>query len=317
MAKSPGLAGTGLLSNFLGDSNSNLTGLSLLNEISKQPTISKDFPNDPGISIMARVLGETSGNPKQSSGHNSETVASPTKNSAGSSSPASDPKSGKIKMGNNNTGSLLRDGSTVDAAAAAVAPQTPQKDPSPAAFFSTTGTPVGLSPGLRTLGASALLKNDGIGATNLSVTFSPGPSGLLKGEGLATNLSMPYSPAPSILYRAFDEKTGDENRFMFDQDSRVCEDSNQLGDLAVGADLSNTAANPNNGNSLIIAPDEFDAISGLGALSNSPFKAVKSLSRRDDEKNRGSDKKKKKSKSFFARVVGDSKERSPQKKLKF
>ena len=73
-----------------------------------------------------------------------------------------------------------------------------------------------------------------------------------------------------------------------------------------------------NGNSLIIAPEEFDAISGLGALSNSPFKPAKPLKPRDGDDGGGDKKtKKKKSKSFFARVVGDSKEKSPQKKLRF
>jgi len=191
------------------------------------------------------------------------------------------------------------------------APETPQGD---RGFFSTSGTPVGLSPGLRTLRDSSLLKDERIGATSgISAPFSPAPSALLKNGGLETNLTVPYSPAPSLLFRGFDDKTGDENRFAFDQDSRVCEDSNQLGDLAVGASLSNTDHQPN-GNSLSMAPEEIDAISGLGALSNSPFKTVKSMARTEGDEG---EKKSKKSKSFFARVVGDSKEKSPQKKLRF
>ena len=289
MSKSPGKRGTGL-SNLLGDPNSNITGISILNEMSKQLPGSKDESN---MSIMARVLGSSSSNKKESASIISEIMLSPSKKSIGLKDMRSPTKG--------TTGSLFRHTS--------LAPETPQKS----GFFSTAGTPLGLSPGLRTLRASALLKDDGIGeTTNLTAPFSPVPSSLMKTDGLATNLSVPYSPAPSIMFRSFDDKTGDENRFAFDQDSRFCEDSNQLGDLAVGATLSN--ADQTNGNSLSIAQEEFDAISGLGALSNSPFKTVKSLPRGNGD---ASEKKKKKSKSFFARVVGDSKEKSPQKKLHF
>lgn len=248
--------------------------------------------SESGISIMARVLGKKS----------SESVEMPSP-SKKTSSVTADATDNLVKSPSKRK-SLLRHGST------SLAPATPQRGPS-SGFFSTTGTPIGVSPGLRSLGASALLKGDGIGSTNLTVPFSPAPSGLLKGEGIATNLTVPYSPAPSMLFRALDEKTGDENRFSFDHhDARVCEDSNQLGDLAVGADLSNAAPNPTNGNSMIIAPEEYDAISGLGALSNSPFKSVKTMSQKEDGDANG-----KKPKSFFARVMGDSKEPSPQKKL--
>jgi len=274
LAKSPGPGGTGL-SSYLCDPHSNITGLSFLNEMSKQPSSSKD---ESGLSIMARVLGGSS-----SSAIVSESMPSPSKKSATSSVSGSKVIKSPTKS---KAGSFFRH--------ATVAPQTPQKSPSSSGFFSTNGTPLGLY---------------------LTAPFSPARSALLKSESLGTNLTVPYSPAPSILFRSFDEKTGDENRFAFDQDSRVCEDSNQLGDLAVGADLSN--ANQTNGNSLIIAPEEFDAISGLGALSNSPFKTVKSLARRDWRDGDASDKKNKKSKSFFARVIGDSKEKSPQKKLHF
>jgi len=204
--------------------------------------------------------------------------------------------------------------------------------------------------------------------TNLTAPFSPAPSALLKGEGVGglftnpgttlgmnlevTNLSVPYSPAPSTVLRMFDDnKTTDENVF-FNDDSRICEDSNQLGDLAVGANLHNNDVHPqhppqhhhqytmynNNSHvetatstSLLIAPNEFDAISGLGALSNSPFKAYiesnpltnpLALVDRDDdgeESHRNSHTKnhKKSTKSFFARVIGESKESSPSKKLHF
>ena len=283
LAKSPGRGSAGL-PNFLTDPHADITGLSVLNETSKQAVGSREVPNESGLSIMARVLGSSSSNLKKSSSSIPESMPSSSKKPAKSASTKVIKSPTKSK-----TGSLFRHGSTASSAA----PETPTKGPSSSGFFSSSGTLLGLSPGLRSLGASALLKGDL--ATNLG-----------------TNLSVPYSPAPSILFRAFDEKTGDENRFgLLAEDSRICENSNQLGDLAVGADLSNAH---NNGNSLIIAPDEFDAISGLGALSNSPFKAVKSLPRRDSD---ASEKKAKKSKSFFARVIGDSKEKSPQKKLYF
>merc|ERR1711966_218405 len=98
--------------------------------------------------------------------------------------------------------------------------------------------------------------------------------------------------------RIIDGKTDENSFFPALNDSRICEgeDSNHaLGDLAVGANL-----NQNAGNSMDIAPDVFDAISGLGQLSNSPFK---DLPRRDNSSNRGE-----KKKSFFATVMGDSKE---------
>jgi hypothetical protein len=271
------------MSNLLPDTNSNITGMSVLNDTPKKT--SKD---ESGLSIFARVQGSS----KEAGPILPTSMPSPTKKSSffkGIRSP-------KLK---------------------GPAPETPKRD---RGFFSTSGTPVGLSPGLRTLRDSSLLKDERIGATSsISAPFSPAPSALL---------TVPYSPAPSLLFRGFDDKTGDENRFAFDQDSRVCEDSNQLGDLAVGASLSNTDHQPN-GNSLSMAPEEIDAISGLGALSNSPFKTVKSLPRSEgdesEKKNKKlprtegdeSEKKNKKSKSFFARVVGDSKEKSPQKKLRF
>ncbi|VEU40251.1 unnamed protein product [Pseudo-nitzschia multistriata] len=306
----------------------------LLSSPSKQPPSSpREVSTTSGLSIMARVLGNSSSNPKRKQAGVETTSDGPSKNL--SSSSVSDYPKPFASPKKRQAGSFPGHGPLATAA-----PETPQRDPSSTnGFYSTSGTPLGLSPGLRSLGASALLKNDGIGSTSLTVPFSPAPnhgsqSGLLlKGgnEGTSTNFTVPYSPAPSMLFRAFDEKTGDENRFAFDHDhdGRVCgEDSNQqLGDLAVGADLSDTAhgvANtmnhpppPNNGNSLIIAPDEFDAISGLGALSNSPFKTVKSLSQRDHDNDDGEEKKnsQKPTKSFFARVMGDSKEPSPQKKL--
>jgi len=319
----------------------------------KQPGSWKDTSSESGLSIMARVLGRSSSNSKRSSADLPESKPSKylTGTTAMPSSASDTAKSFASPTKRSTSGSLFRTGSI----SAAGAPETPERNAPPSdAFYSTNGTLLGLSPSLRSLGASALLKNDGIigttnlgtiiGTTNLTAPFSPGPSRslLLKGSGgegsmgANTNLTVPYSPAPSMLFRAFDEKTGDENRFAFDQDdARVCEDSNQLGDLAVGADLSGGAAGmaaaaaataatnlqQPNGNSLIIAPDEFDAISGLGALSHSPFKTAKSasLSHRNGSDDGGDGgngkKKKKKAKSFFARVVGDSKAKSPQKKL--
>jgi len=295
LSKSPGRGATGF--SLLNEPTSNITGLSLFNESSKQPPpSSQDEPKEPS-SIMARVLGSSSSNQQES-------MPSPVKKQPGLKS--------ILSPARRKAGSSFR------------APETPKQR---AEFFATVSTPVGLSPGLRTLRASTLLKDDG-NTTNLSAPFSPGPSNLLKTAGLATNLlTAQFSPqGNSMLVHGFDEKTGDENRFAFDQDVRVCEDSNQLGDLAVGAALTNTdqatATNDENplnqaaaasGNSLSIAPEEFDAISGLGALSNSPFKPVKSDSGADGNSN----KKNKKTKSFFARVVGESKEKSPQKKLKF
>jgi len=290
----------------------------IVSHLAKSPGRGTKPPTEgSGLSIMARVLKGASSStssfataaesapPKPPLAPEPAAVASPTKK---------------------RSGSLPRHGSMSSSAA----PATPQKTSSAndSSFYSTGGTPLGLSPGLRSLGASVLLKND-VGSTSLTAPFSPAPNGgsLLRSDGLGTNLSVPYSPAPSMLLRAFDEKTGDENRFALPMDvhdnitsgGRICEDSNQvLGDLAVGADLSengvaaNMSAHANSvggkaGNSLIIAPDEFDAISGLGALSNSPFKAVRESS--DDPKPT------KPARSFFARVVGESKETSPQKKL--
>eukprot|EP00536_Pseudo-nitzschia_multiseries_P003517 jgi/Psemu1/284468/fgenesh1_pg.55_\ len=277
-----------------------------------------------GLSIMARVL---KGSSASSSSSFSSSILAGAATTALPPKPLPAPDAAKAfaiaSPTKKRTGSLLRHGSV--SSSATVAPSTPQrrKNTITNSFYSTSnGTPLGLSPGLRSLGASALLKNDVVGSTSLTAPFSPAPNDgslLSKEDGLRTNLSVPYSPAPSMLFRAFDEKTGDENRFglVDDTDPRVCEDSNQLGDLAVGADLSDGAAvgngtsvsgnhHPPAGNSLLIAPDEFDAISGLGALSNSPFKAVN---------NDKATKPKKAHQSFFARVVGESKETSPQKKL--
>lgn len=286
LAKSPGRGGSEL-SNLL-DSNSNITGLSLFNEISKSG--SKD---ESGVSILARVLGTSSNHPKEPNFAHAESMPTPSKK------PAAVPKGLPSPNKAIKSDSFFRN--------TAGDPETPKKGISSSSMF---GSPLGLSPGLRTLRASALLKDDGIGATSsIPTPFSPPPSALLKTEGLATNLTFPYSLGQS-LSRGLDEKAEVDNRFSFDQDSRVCEDSNQLGDLAVGAPLSN--AEQPNGNSLSIPQEEFDAISGLGALSNSPFKTVKSLDQRDGNDPTGE---KPPTTSFFRRVVGDSKETSPQKKL--
>ena len=348
------------------DPHSNITGFSVLNEASIETAAAGVVVNDDetsskkncgessGLNLLERVLHSSSSNDlklaRSSSTTNTKTIAGEAKHSTNNKTTTS------ITVAN---------------------PETPIKNKqrlSSGGFFSTAGgTPLlGLSPGFRSLASSSLLKNDGgIVSTNLTAPFSPAPSSLLKGEGVGaltnlgttTNLSVPYSPAPSTVLRIFDDKT-DENGLFFNNDSRICEDSNQLGDLAVGANLNLNNSNndqhhqyhpvhnhDNNNNSnvgtatstsLLIAPDEFDAISGLGALSNSPFKA--SMSNNNNNNNTSSStcpiplidrdgggddgshyyknndnkqRNKPATKSFFARVIGDSKEASPQKKLHF
>jgi hypothetical protein len=350
------------------DPHSNITGFSVLNEASIETAAAGVVVNDDetsskknsgessGLNLLERVLHSSSSNDLKlacsSSTTNTKIIAAGAKRST-----------------NNKTATSI----TV------ANPETPTKNKhrlSSGGFFSTAGgTPLlGLSPGFRSLASSSLLNNDGgVTSTNLTAPFSPAPSSLLKGEGVGTltnlgsttNLSVPYSPAPSTVLRIFDDKT-DENGLFFNNDSRICEDSNQLGDLAVGANLNlnnnndqqhqhhpiNNHNNNNNSNvgtapstSLLIAPDEFDAISGLGALSNSPFKASMSNNNNNNNNNNPSSStypiplkdrdgggddgshyysnngnkqgNKPATKSFFARVIGDSKETSPQKKLHF
>ena len=358
------------------DPHSNITGFSLLNEASittprlnyetlSPSSSSKNKSTESGLNLLERVLNNSSSNLKFPVRSKSNDVKSKLVETA---IPGAKINSKKMK--------LTRYDSTGSSTSITVAnPETPIKNKqqrlsSMSGFFSTGGggTPhLGLSPGFRSLAGSSLLKSDtfnaggGMGAMNLTAPFSPAPSALLKGEGVGlltnpgttlgmnlevTNLSVPYSPAPSTVLRMFDDKTTDENVFF--NDSRICEDSNQLGDLAVGANLNNNDVHQhqqqhhqdnmhNNINvetaistSLLIAPNEFDAISGLGALSNSPFKAyidsnplTNPLALVDgndgDESNMNSNTKnnKKSTKSFFARVIGDSKETSPSKKLHF
>jgi len=372
------------------DPHSNITGFSLLNEASittprlnydtLSPSSSRKTKSgtESGLNLLERVLNHSSSNlkfPVRSKSNDDvnsklvETAIPATKS-------------------NSNTMKLSRYDSTGSSSTSITVanPETPTKNKqqrlsATSGFFATGGggTPhLGLSPGFRSLAGSSLLKSDTLNAgggmmgatTNLTAPFSPAPSALLKGEGVGglftnpgttnlglnlevTNLSVPYSPAPSTVLRMFDDnKTTDENVF-FNDDSRICEDSNQLGDLAVGANLNNNDVHQqhpqqhhhhqytmyNNSShvetatstSLLIAPNEFDAISGLGALSNSPFKAYiesnpltnpLALVDRDDdgeESHRNSHTKnhKKSTKSFFARVIGESKESSPSKKLHF
>lgn len=268
LAKSPG-RGVSELSNLL-NSDSNMTGLSLLNDVSK--------PEESGLSIMARVLQGS----KDSMSKLPESMPSPSKKSSVMLPPIRTPT--KLK------GESFFRSATGD-------PETPQRGAA-----SMLSSPLGLSPGFSKLRDSALLKDE-TKFNSLAPPFSPPPSNLLKTEGLATNQTFPYSLGPTLSRDFDEEKTAEDNRFDFEQDARVCEDSNQLGDLAVGAPLLN--AEQANGNSLSIPQEEFDAISGLGALSNSPFKTVKA--------NEG--KKDKPSQSLFRRVIGDSKEKSPSKKL--
>ena len=268
LAKSPG-RGVSELSNLL-NSDSNITGLSLLNDISKAP-------EESGLSIMARVLQSS----KDSISKLPESMPSPSKKSSVILPPIRTPT--KLK------GESFFRSATGD-------PETPQRGAA-----SVLASPLGLSPGFSKLRDSALLKDEAV-TNSLAPPFSPPPtSNLLKTEGLATNHTFPYSLGPTLSRDFDEEKNAEDNRFDF-QDARVCEDSNQLGDLAVGAPLLN--AEQPNGNSLSIPQEEFDAISGLGALSNSPFKSVKAES-----------KKNKPSQSLFRRVIGDSKEKSPSKKL--
>lgn len=362
------------------DPHAEITGLSVFNEGSIEPSALTAS----GLNLLERVL-----NNSPSSNHKSTTTCKlKIKGTEARSSCATRALTFSTGTGEANASAakttkatyteakdsilkattLVRHASTGTSSSVTLAdPQTPKRSkhhrrPSTTA----TGTPqFGFSPGFSSLARSSLLHGK---SEFTAPPFSPGPGTIMmQGDGIGmlthlgptlggTNLSVPFSPAPSAVLGIFDDKTDvvnglfNSNSHMGD-DSQICDDSNQLGDLAVGANLNlndelQNHPNPNQhqhhdqhdhsrndgmhdsnagtvaSTSLLIAPDEFDAISGLGALSNSPFKASMSnnlipLVDQDGSGTTGtiSSNKKKPKKSFFARVVGDSNEPSPMKKL--
>jgi hypothetical protein len=316
---------------------SNLSGLSMLNEASKHATeLAEDDRQGKesssasnGQSIMARVL-----------------------ENASKSTLGKFPSPAKVTKKTNKT-----------AAAASLPPpastepsfRTPQKNTTRrGGFFATAETPMGFT------SPPAFQSPHGFQS----------PNGLLRaGAGLSTNLSMPYSPTNSTVMGIFDEKANNDSRFLHELNlSRDANHDNanspEQGGGGSAGGVGGGLSQPDsvigdgfqNSNSLLIPPDAFEAVSALGALSNSPFRHAVSSSQTSQSpsekekksqatKTTGDDGEEKGEKdpattaggggtgpprqSLFARVIGgipssnnnksssDDKERSPKKKLKF
>jgi hypothetical protein len=169
----------------------------------------------------------------------------------------------------------------------------------PGGFFSTSGTPTGFSLGF------------------------PSPTNTLRnGAGGSTYLPIPYSPEHSTFMQEFDEKTqtnGILPEFSAQDDSH--KEMEVLGRVGEPYDpnpptLPDTPAK----HSLLIAADDFEAVSALEALSNSPFRPSITVNHETTENVDGK-------KSLFAKVIGslkwtnnknsNTKRESPKKRLDF
>jgi hypothetical protein len=131
------------------------------------------------------------------------------------------------------------------------------------------------------------------------------------GGDITLTPNVPFSPAPSSVMRFVNDQSVNESMFC---DFQISEESRK--ELEGGPlqhhDPTPPPLTPSK-NSLFgeqLMADDYDAVSALGALSNSPFRAKK---RPEGEK----EAKKVEKRSLFAAVVGGIKEKDPKKKLQF
>jgi hypothetical protein len=304
LAKSPG-QGASTLSQFTGalDALSNLSGLSILNEGTKQhpnTTSEETKDNVPGMGLMARVL-------------------------ANSTSKSYNPKSTDAS----NRTKAKTQGNSAD-------------------LRHLSGTMHVSTPGRKPTGSGGNV-------------FSPGfqsPTAMLRaGAGLNTNMSFPYSPTNSNLMGVFDEDRSNQTGGAFTRGFSLPGDSQLQKDLQCkgkgnSRDDNNSSNNLRhqysdicavgggvNSNSLMIGTDDYEAVSALEALSNSPFQRASQQSAKasgdDDDANKkpassavGAGKSARQ--SLFSKVIGGTKKNKndvnddddqpevpPKKKLKF
>jgi hypothetical protein len=258
------------------DTNS-LSGLSVLQPDASKPAASLPKGPNSGISIMASVMERTSKSNESSSNNNSN-KESDSKMLAPSNKET--PK--KFSMESPRKRMPSR----------SAAPSTPTLTPKggKSNFFSMGGTPIGLSPGFR---------------------MSPN----MRTNALSLTPNVTYSSAPNSVMRFMnDGNSGDGFEFCnfeISEESRQQMDVN--GKAGSQADPTPPPLTPSK-NSLMFGEQtlmggDFDAISALQSLSNSPARGL--LTRKQPEEPASS---KSEKKSLFAKVVGGIKEKDPSKK---
>jgi hypothetical protein len=310
--------------------NSNISGLSMLNEASKHaPELSEDekgpkesSSGSAGASIMARVLENVS---KSTIGKMS---SSPT-------------KSKRARSSSTEPTFTFR---------------TPKKN-AIGGYFSTTGTPFGFTSPAGVQSPNGILRAGAGLATNLSMPYSPTNSTVMgifddkanndNGFLRELNLSQDHHTLSNP-----EEAVGAGETAPAAAASTTAAAAGGIGlsqsdSVIVGEEGFQTT------NSLLIPPDAYEAVSALEALSNSPFRHAASSSQTtkspsdkdtttqkmseddsDDEEGKGRREKNAPRPSLFARVIGGitsskkpsaassstsggDNERSPKKKLKF
>lgn len=267
LAKSPGphLALSRL------DQGDSLSGLSMLQvEASKQAANPKAPEGTLNSSIMSRVLRDAT---KASTGKHLEQPFSsnPPKEQLHEAGVKETVLQGETSKAENST--------TVGAP-----PATPKR----ANFFSTAGTPIGLSPGFRT----------SLGDSRPGLALTPNPM---------------YSPAPHSVMRLMSDPSGDELRFS---DFQMNEDTNSRPKLDDPMDPVHDPnpppfASPNDNSLNVQEYDAIEAISALNSLSNSPFRSPKPP-RKGDAGGKLEQKK-----SLFASVIEGVKGKDPKARLEF
>lgn len=152
-------------------------------------------------------------------------------------------------------------------------------------FFSTSGTPIGLSPG-----------------------FRPSP-GTRHGASITLTPNVTYSPAPSAVMRLMTEPSNDEIHFcdfqISEESQKELEGNNKEG--AKQHDPNPPPLTPSK-NSLML--DDLEAISALNSLSNSPFRQAKTCKA-------GNGAAVEEKRSLFATVIGGLKDKDPKTRLQF
>jgi hypothetical protein len=254
--------------------NNSLSGLSVLQpSYTTKPAAS--LPKGPGISIMASVMERTSKSNESNSNNSKESdskMLAPTK------------KETQKEFSMESPRKRMPSRSAV--------PSTPTLTPKggKSNFFSMAGTPIGLSPGFR---------------------MSPN----MRNNALSLTPNVPYSSAPNSVMRFMnDGHSGDGFEFCnfeISEESRQELDVN--GKAGSQADPTPPPLTPSK-NSLMFGDQtlmggDFDAISALQSLSNSPARGL--LTRKPPEEPAS---RKSENKSLFAKVVGGIKEKDPSKK---
>jgi hypothetical protein len=262
LAKSPVPSNLSKLPQMDLDSDS-MSGLSILqSEAFRQATNGESngkTPSISGISIMSRVLGSTS--------KSSDTEKTPAHQKVSASSTSNELATER----NIVASSAVNDINSPKKRPLKSLPSTPLPPSTPQRpnFFSTTGTPIGLSPG-----------------------FRPSPS---KQSG-----GTPFSPAPSMMQLVGNDQSVDEFRYC---DFHISEESQRA--FGGGKSQHNQDQNPPpltpSKNSFLaeqLMQNDLEAISALNSLSNSPFKPKRQPSNGESKSKADS------KKSLFATVVG-------------